>query len=622
VDASEGLLADLAGAILDGDAIDWPSAETGAGLGDRALLNQLRVLATVADVYRDASSTVPALEDNDRRRPQRNDQATKHWGHLRLLDRIGCGAFGEVYRAWDPRLDREVALKLLPASAANGSACATAIIDEGRLLARVRHPNVVTIYGADWIADRIGLWMELIKGRTLQQAVEEGTGFSATEVVDIGIEICRAVTAVHEAGLVHGDIKPHNVMLAEDRRLVLMDLGVGRELGANSSAVLVGTPLYMAPELLRGENPTIHSDIYSLGVLLFYLVTGKYPVRGQSLRELCLAHDRRESTDVRRLRPDVSPKLARVIRRAIDPEAERRYPSARSLQADLQALKPRPLLVRVPHALGAAAAVVIVATLGWEVGARQLRISTTPTALLARLLELTRVGPPHSPEQQPVIAVPPPQSLSAEADSDQVIDDRFAVTQGLEERSRPSEILAALQAEPGKHIADIGAADGAYSFRIARAVGPEGRVTAVEVNPEYLAKLRARVKQDNVTNVDVVAGAFDDPRLPGNTFDAVLIDAVYPEMPAPEPVMKSIFVALKAGGRLVMTEPLHDNLRTAGRDKQVENHEIGPNFVEQELQAAGFEIIELRPDFLPFTGPAHKGKGGKWLMVARKPQRQ
>ena len=622
MDASEGLLADLAGAILDGDAIDWPSAETGAGLGDRALLNQLRVLATVADVYRDASSTVPALEDNDRRRPQRNDQATKHWGHLRLLDRIGCGAFGEVYRAWDPRLDREVALKLLPASAANGSACATAIIDEGRLLARVRHPNVVTIYGADWIADRIGLWMELIKGRTLQQAVEEGTGFSATEVVDIGIEICRAVTAVHEAGLVHGDIKPHNVMLAEDRRLVLMDLGVGRELGANSSAVLVGTPLYMAPELLRGENPTIHSDIYSLGVLLFYLVTGKYPVRGQSLRELCLAHDRRESTDVRRLRPDVSPKLARVIRRAIDPEAERRYPSARSLQADLQALKPRPLLVRVPHALGAAAAVVIVATLGWEVGARQLRISTTPTALLARLLELTRVGPPHSPEQQPVIAVPPPQSLSAEADSDQVIDDRFAVTQGLEERSRPSEILAALQAEPGKHIADIGAADGAYSFRIARAVGPEGRVTAVEVNPEYLAKLRARVKQDNVTNVDVVAGAFDDPRLPGNTFDAVLIDAVYPEMPAPEPVMKSIFVALKAGGRLVMTEPLHDNLRTAGRDKQVENHEIGPNFVEQELQAAGFEIIELRPDFLPFTGPAHKGKGGKWLMVARKPQRQ
>ena len=543
-------------------------------------------------------------------------------GRFVLIDTLGRGAQATVWRAHDERLDREVALKLLPASAANGSACATAIIDEGRLLARVRHPNVVTIYGADWIADRIGLWMELIKGRTLQQAVEEGTGFSATEVVDIGIEICRAVTAVHEAGLVHGDIKPHNVMLAEDRRLVLMDLGVGRELGANSSAVLVGTPLYMAPELLRGENPTIHSDIYSLGVLLFYLVTGKYPVRGQSLRELCLAHDRRESTDVRRLRPDVSPKLARVIRRAIDPEAERRYPSARSLQADLQALKPRPLLVRVPHALGAAAAVVIVATLGWEVGARQLRISTTPTALLARLLELTRVGPPHSPEQQPVIAVPPPQSLSAEADSDQVIDDRFAVTQGLEERSRPSEILAALQAEPGKHIADIGAADGAYSFRIARAVGPEGRVTAVEVNPEYLAKLRARVKQDNVTNVDVVAGAFDDPRLPGNTFDAVLIDAVYPEMPAPEPVMKSIFVALKAGGRLVMTEPLHDNLRTAGRDKQVENHEIGPNFVEQELQAAGFEIIELRPDFLPFTGPAHKGKGGKWLMVARKPQRQ
>ena len=100
-----------------------------------------------------------------------------HWGHLRLVEVIGRGAFAEVYRAWDTRLDREVALKLLTAAAPTGDALATSIIEEGRLLARVRHPNVVTIYGADRIDDRVGLWMEFVKGRTLEQVLQQGHVF-------------------------------------------------------------------------------------------------------------------------------------------------------------------------------------------------------------------------------------------------------------------------------------------------------------------------------------------------------------------------------------------------------------------------------------------------------------
>jgi ubiquinone/menaquinone biosynthesis C-methylase UbiE len=186
-----------------------------------------------------------------------------------------------------------------------------------------------------------------------------------------------------------------------------------------------------------------------------------------------------------------------------------------------------------------------------------------------------------------------------------------------EQTEKVRDILDALQAEPGKRIADVGAGEGFYTFRIAKAVGSTGRVTAVDVNEKYLEKLRERLKQDNITNVDVVVGAVDDPPLSPNSFDAVLIYNAYHEMTTPEPILKAIFMALKPGGRLVMSEPLHDNVRSATRAEQVKDHEIGPNFVQQELQAAGFEVIEQRPDFLAFTSPGHKG--GFWLMVARKP---
>ena len=159
-----------------------------------------------------------------------------------------------------------------------------------------------------------------------------------------------------------------------------------------------------------------------------------------------------------------------------------------------------------------------------------------------------------------------------------------------EKFEKVSEILSALQAEPGKRIADVGAGEGFYSLRIARAVAPAGRVMAVDVSEKHLEKLRARIQQDNVTNIDVVVGAVDDPRLSENAFDAVLIYNAYHEMTAPEPILKVIFRALRPGGRLVMSEPLHDNVREA-RAQQVKDYLTGPNFVQQEVQAAGFDVI-------------------------------
>ncbi len=248
---NEEHLAAIASAILDGTAVDWDTAASRVEDAERPLIDHLKVVAALAGVHR-----LPAT-----------------WGHLQLIERIGKGTFGEVYRAWDPRLDREVALKLLPAPDAAGAPDSFAI-REGRLLARVRHNNVVTIHGAERVHDHIGLWMELVRGRTLEQKLRQDTLFSAGEARRIGCDLCSAVSAVHDAGLLHRDIKAHNVMVADDNRVVLMDFGTGLEIQDGLTSDLAGTPLYVAPEVLDGKPATVESDIYSLGVLLFHVLSG------------------------------------------------------------------------------------------------------------------------------------------------------------------------------------------------------------------------------------------------------------------------------------------------------------------------------------------------------------
>ena len=184
---------DLAQAVLDGGTIDWVAAES---TGDRAgrLARHLRVVAAVAEAHRNSS----ASETGSRTmRPGLSD--IESWGHLRVFELIGQGAFGAVYRAWDSRLDREVALKLVPVRQ-ESEGVASSVIAEGRLLARVRHPNVVTIHGADQIGGYVGLWMELVPGRTLEELLLAGTVFGPVEVARIGVELARALDAVHSAG--------------------------------------------------------------------------------------------------------------------------------------------------------------------------------------------------------------------------------------------------------------------------------------------------------------------------------------------------------------------------------------------------------------------------------------
>jgi Tol biopolymer transport system component len=320
-------LLEIAAAVSDGRDIDWVAAESAASTdAGREVLRGLKVLARVGALHRSGTGVEAAS-------PVAPRAAAPAWGPFHLVERIGGGRFGDVYRAWDPRLDRDVALKLLSADRA---APVPTVVDEARLLARVRHPNVITVHGADVIEGRVGLWMEYIRGTTLAEAVGTHGPFGAREAASIGIDLCRALAAVHSAGLVHRDIKPQNVMREAGGRIVLMDFGAGGEESSRRVRCgIAGTPLYLAPELFDESPATVRSDIYSLGVLLYFLVTGTHPVTGDTAGDLRARHTEGTRRRLRDARADLPAPFVDAVERALDPDPAHRYDSAGAFEAAL-----------------------------------------------------------------------------------------------------------------------------------------------------------------------------------------------------------------------------------------------------------------------------------------------
>src|SRR5262249_42595780 len=249
--------------------------------------------------------------------------AIGNWAHLTLVERLGGGTFGDVYRAWDRHLEREVALKLLRVDDAGEDLSNSRIANEGRLLARIRHQNVIAVHGVDAHDGRVGLWMDLVRGATLEQQLTSHGPFSAREAAAIGIDLCRALAAIHAAGLIHRDVKAQNVMREDGGRIVLMDLGTGRdaERGVGKGVLeLAGTPLYLAPEIFTGSPASPRTDLYSLGVLLYHLVTGSFPVRAANIDQLQQAHAAGNVVRLRDARADLPSEFVRVVDRAIAAE--------------------------------------------------------------------------------------------------------------------------------------------------------------------------------------------------------------------------------------------------------------------------------------------------------------
>jgi tetratricopeptide (TPR) repeat protein len=319
-------LLEVADAVLDGTSVDWVAVEASQPEQARALIRQLRSIAAIGQVHRPVE--VDALAAVER---------AGCWGGFDILGRLGGGSCGVTYRALDTRLDREVALKLLPDEP--GQVERGTQVHEARLLARVDHPNVVAVYSADRANGCTGIAMELVVGRTLEDILADVGPLPPDDVTSIGKDLCRALAAVHAAGVIHRDVKAHNVLRSPSGRVVLMDFGTGREsAGSAPAGDAAGTPLYLAPELLRGAPASARSDLYSLGVLLYRLSTGGYPVSAGSLTELRDLHAGGQRRSLAAARPGLPPQFVAVIERALATEEGERYATAAEMESALESL--------------------------------------------------------------------------------------------------------------------------------------------------------------------------------------------------------------------------------------------------------------------------------------------
>ncbi|MFC1572246.1 serine/threonine-protein kinase [Candidatus Eisenbacteria bacterium] len=348
-DRETRILEQIAEAVADERSIDWDEQATAAP-ERAAALKRLRQIQKITAAYRRADSGEEGEASADSESPAATDRVNGAsplftWGQLRVLEKLGEGSSGEVYRAFDPQLRREVALKLRRADDGTAKAewgtDAESYLNEARHLARVRHPNVLTVYGADLHEGRIGIWTDLLRGKNLEERKSEEGLLGAREAALIGLDLCRALAAVHGTGLVHGDVKAANVMREDGGTIVLLDFGSGR--GAPSEELppgsdrLTGTPLSLAPEVLRGEAPTPAADIYALGVLLYRLVGGAYPIPAKTVEELLAKHVKRGIMPLRDLRADLPAAFIQVVERALSHDPLERFASAGEMERALAA---------------------------------------------------------------------------------------------------------------------------------------------------------------------------------------------------------------------------------------------------------------------------------------------
>jgi eukaryotic-like serine/threonine-protein kinase len=280
--------------------------------------------------------------------------------HYRVLEQIGAGGMGVVYRARDEQLERDVAIKVLPPGVLADDAARKRFRKEALSLARLNHPNVATIHEFGTQADVDFLVVEYIPGTTLDAKLARNA-FSAKEVIDLGVQLSRGLAAAHDQGIVHRDLKPGNLRLTPDGRLKILDFGLAQlepqasELGLTAtmtkSQEMTGTLPYMAPEQLRGERPDARSDIWSAGAVLYEMANGKRPFSqpNQALLINAILNEPPEPPSKKMTGP-VLPGVEQIILKCLDKDPGRRYQNARELAVDLERLSTGTLPVGVPQA--------------------------------------------------------------------------------------------------------------------------------------------------------------------------------------------------------------------------------------------------------------------------------
>jgi TolB-like protein/predicted Ser/Thr protein kinase len=256
----------------------------------------------------------------------------------RIEEFLGFGGMGSVYKAVDLELDRVVALKVIRPHLADDPNVLQRFKQEIILSREVTHRNVVRIFDMGQADDTRFISMEFIEGTNLHALLKERGALPSEEAIEIVEQVCLALDAAHQQGVVHRDLKPANIMLEPDGRVVVMDFGIARSLessGMTQTGALLGTPDYMSPEQVKGEAVDARSDLFALGIILYQLLTGELPYKGNTPMAAMYTRTQKRAAPVRDLKPDLPGFLGDVVGRCLEIPVHKRYQSAREILQDV-----------------------------------------------------------------------------------------------------------------------------------------------------------------------------------------------------------------------------------------------------------------------------------------------
>ena len=271
--------------------------------------------------------------------------------HYRIVSKIGAGGMGEVFLAEDSKLDRQVALKVLLTDVADDDERVRRFQQEAKAASALNHPNILTVFEIGSVEDSHYIATEYINGRTLREIMQDGP-IKLRDAFHIILQVTAALGAAHDAGIIHRDIKPENVMLREDGLVKVLDFGLAKLTTASPSTVnttlpliitqpgmLVGTVAYMSPEQARGHELDPRSDVFSLGIMMFELFTGRRPFDGESHLDLISSILKDEPPPLRRIAPELPRELEHIVEKTLRKDRKQRYQHIRDVQIDIEDLR-------------------------------------------------------------------------------------------------------------------------------------------------------------------------------------------------------------------------------------------------------------------------------------------
>ncbi|OGO37296.1 MAG: hypothetical protein A2W35_02280 [Chloroflexi bacterium RBG_16_57_11] len=264
-------------------------------------------------------------------------------GRYKIQEILGQGGMSAVYKALDPNLQRVVAVKMIHSHLSEDPKFISRFEEEARSVAQLRHPNITQVFDFNHDGETYYMVQEFVPGETLQERLRRlnkaGQRLPLTEAIRITIDVCSAMGYAHDRGMIHRDIKPANIMLDVQGRAILMDFGIVKIVGSTShttTGAVVGTAMYMSPDVIRGEAPDARSDIYSLGVTLFEMVSGRPPFQADSAMSLLMMHLHDPLPNLRELRSETPSDLIAVIEKSLAKGRDERYQTAKEMSAALK----------------------------------------------------------------------------------------------------------------------------------------------------------------------------------------------------------------------------------------------------------------------------------------------